>query len=90
MHSGVANPWTTLLDQGLVINRHRHRLAHFRMAGQHRVVEVEVQRLEAGTGGRRDERIVAEALVRPAPCSHPQKVQADVMVPACRSLRVAS
>ena len=51
-------------DQGLLIDRHRHRLAHFQVAGQHRVVEVEVHRLEAGTGGRSDERIVLEALIR--------------------------
>ena len=57
-------PLTSHLDQGLVINRHRHRLPHFRMAGQHRVVKVEPQRLKAATGGRSDERIVAEALVR--------------------------
>ena len=42
---------------------YRHRLAHFQMGGQHRVVEVEIHPLEAGTGGRSDERIVAEALV---------------------------
>ena len=59
----VAKPMASLQDQGLVINRHRHRLAHFRMVGQHRVVEVEVQPLEGGTGGSGDERIVAEALV---------------------------
>ena len=34
------------------------------MASQHLVVEVEVQRLEAGNGGRRDECIASEALVR--------------------------
>ena len=52
-----------LLDQGLVINVYRHRLAHFWMVGQHRVVKVEIHPLEGGTGGRADERIVAEALV---------------------------
>ncbi len=33
------------------------------MVGQHRVVKVEIHPLEGGTGGRADERIVAEALV---------------------------
>src|SRR6266700_7652531 len=51
------------LDQGLVINGHRYRLAHFPMAGQHRVVEVEVQRLKVDLDGRIDERIILEALI---------------------------
>src|SRR5438874_10869362 len=51
-------------DDGLLIHRHGHRLAHFQVAGQHRVVKVEVQRLEAVLGGRIDERIVLKALVR--------------------------
>ena len=51
-------------DDGLLIYRHRHCLAHFRVAGQHRVVKVEVQCLEGVLGGRIDERIVLEALHR--------------------------
>ena len=53
-----------MLDQGLLINGHRYRLAHFRVAGQHCVVKVEEQPLEVASGGRRDDRITAQALVR--------------------------
>ncbi len=51
-----------LLDQGLVIDR--HRLAHSWMGSQHHIVKVERHPLEGGTGSKGDERIVSEALVR--------------------------
>ena len=57
------DPVTSHLDQGLVINGHRHRLAHFQVAGQHRVVKVKEHRFVDVIGGRSDKRIVAEALV---------------------------
>jgi hypothetical protein len=41
----------SLLDQGLLIDGHCHRLTHFQVAGQHRVVKVEVQRLKVSAGG---------------------------------------
>ena len=57
----VGAEWTAeaverLLDHRLVIDRHRYCLAHFQVAGQHRIVKVEVDRLIAGTGGRSSER----------------------------------
>ena len=45
-------------DQGLVINRHRHRLAYLNMGGQHGVFEVEEQYQGVRTRGTPDERIV--------------------------------
>ena len=46
------------------MNGHRHRLAHFWVAGQHRVVKVEVHRLKGGTGGSSKDRKIVEALVQ--------------------------
>ncbi len=59
-----AQPLERVSDDGLLIHRHRHGRAHFRVAGQQRVVKVEVQRLEAVLGGWIDECIVLEALHR--------------------------
>jgi hypothetical protein len=41
-----AQPFERLSDDGLLIHRHGHGLAHFRVAGQHRIVKVEKQPLE--------------------------------------------
>src|SRR6266852_4869857 len=59
-----AEPLERSSDDGLPIHRHRHRLAHFQVAGQNHVVKVEVQCLEAALYGRNDERIVLEVLKR--------------------------
>ena len=52
------------LNYRLVIDRHGDGLTHFQVAGQHRIVKVEEQPLEAVLGRRIDERIVLEVLQR--------------------------
>src|SRR6266566_3375658 len=81
-------PVESSLDQGLLINGHRHGLAHFQVAGQHRVVKVEVHGLEVRAGGSSDERVILETLVR-LPFLQIQE-SAESIEPACRSLRIAS
>jgi hypothetical protein len=53
----------SLFYQGLLIDRHRYRLAHLWVAGQHSIVKVEEEPLECSTDGRRDECIVCQELI---------------------------
>ncbi len=51
------------IDQGLVVNRHRHRLAHLRVHAQDLVVEVEVHGLEIRRMGVGGQLVVGQTLV---------------------------
>src|SRR5262249_26288777 len=57
---GEALEWPS--DDGLLIYRHGHRLAHFQVVGQDLVMKVKVQRLKAALYRSIDECIVLEAL----------------------------
>src|SRR5690242_3618000 len=46
-----------------MINGHRHCLAHFQVASEHRVVKIEIHSFVNVICGRSDQRIVAESLV---------------------------
>src|SRR5579875_2384852 len=50
-------------DEGIVVNRHCHRLPHLRVAREDLVVEVDVNGLEVAGVMRIRERVVGELLV---------------------------